>query len=159
MPIYEYRCAACGRKVSLFFGSFSIAERRADAGEIECPRCGSRKLERLMSRVNMVRGGSSSDATDDMGGMDDMDDMGDMFNGLDDEDPRSVARWARRMKDSLGEDMGPEFDQALARIEAGEDPDKVMEDIDPEAMGGMGAGDGDDLSDLDDDFEPEATGL
>jgi hypothetical protein len=44
------------------------------------------------------------------------------------------------MKDSMGDemDMGPEFDQALARIEAGEDPDKVMEDIDPEALGGGG---------------------
>ena len=41
-------------------------------------------------------------------------------------------------------DMGPEFDQALSRIEAGEDPDKVMEDMDPEALGGLGGmGDGD----------------
>ncbi len=119
-----------------------------------------------MSRVNMVRGSSPGDSMggmgdmDDIGGMGDMDGMGDMFSGLNEDDPRAVARWARRMKDNLGEDMGPEFDQALARIEAGEDPDKVMEDIDPEAIGGMGAGgDGDDLGDGDDDFEPEAAGL
>jgi hypothetical protein len=151
--------------VSLFFGSFSVAERRAEAGEIECPRCGSNKLERLMSRVNMVRGSSSSGDSmgdmDDIGGMDDMDGMGDMFNGLDEEDPRAMARWARRMKESLGEDadLGPEFDQALDRIEAGEDPDKVMEDIDPEAIGGMGAGDDEDSGELDDDYEPEVAGL
>jgi len=166
MPIYEYKCASCGRKVSLFFGSFGIAEQRTEAGEIECPRCGSRKLDRLMSRVNMVRGSSSGDSMgdmgemDDIGGMGDMDGMGDMFSGLNEDDPRAVARWARRMKDNLGEDMGPEFDQALARIEAGEDPDKVMEDIDPEAIGGVGAGDdGDEFGDGDDDFEPEAAGL
>jgi putative FmdB family regulatory protein len=159
MPIYEYRCDDCRRKVSLFFGSFSVAERKIEAGEIECPRCGSKKLDRLMSRVNMVRGEDalSEDA------MPDMDGMGGMFDGLEDDDPRSVARWARRMKDSLGEeaDMGPEFDQALARIEAGEDPDKVMEDMDPDVLGGMGAGGGDDeaLDDLDDGFGPESIGL
>ncbi len=166
MPIYEYRCADCKRKVSVFFGSFSIAERRAEAGDIECTRCSSKNLSRLMSKAYMVRGtgGASDDDYGDMedddmgnmssmGGMGDMDDMGGMgrmFDGLDEEDPRSVARWARRMKDSMGGemDMGPEFDQALSRIEAGEDPDKVMEDMDPEALGGMG-GIGDD------DFDAE----
>jgi putative FmdB family regulatory protein len=158
MPIYEYRCEECRRKVSLFFGSFSVAERRNETGEIECPRCGSKKLERLMSRVNMVRG---EDALSE-DSMPDMDGGEGMFDGLEDDDPRSVARWARRMKDSLGGemDMGPEFDQALARIEAGEDPDKVMEDIDPEVVGGMSGTDGDDaLDDLDDDFGPESIGL
>lgn len=164
MPIYEYRCADCKRKVSLFFGSFNIAEQRTEAGEIECPKCGSKKLERLMSRVNTVRSeNATEDSLSDMDEMGDMGGMGGMFDGMDDDDPRTIARWARRMKDSLGEeaDMGPGFDQALARIEAGEDPDKVMEDMDPEVMGGMGAGDGDDeaLDDFDGDFEPEPAGL
>jgi putative FmdB family regulatory protein len=148
MPIYEYRCTDCKRRVSVFFMSFSAAERRTEAGEVECPRCGGKRLSRLMSKVNMVRGSGGGSSDDAMGdemdyGADDMDDMGGMgrmFEGLDDEDPRSVARWARRMKDSMGDemDLGPEFDQALARIEAGEDPDKVMDDVDPEALGGMG---------------------
>jgi len=164
MPIYEYRCAECGRKVSLFFGSFSIADRKTEAGDIECPRCGSKKLQRLISRVNMVRSSSSSeDSLSDADEMGDMGGMDGMFDGLNEDDPRSVARWARHMKDSLGDDadLGPEFDQALARIEAGEDPDKVMEDMDPDAMGGTGAADDegdDDFSDLD-GFEPEPAGL
>jgi hypothetical protein len=75
----------------------------------------------------------------------------DLMAGIDEDDPREVARWARQMKDSLGEefDMGPEFDQALTRIEKGEDPEKVMEDYDPAAFAG---GDGDedyDDSDVD----------
>ena len=82
MPIYEYRCADCKRRVSIFFTSFSSAERKSEAGEVECPRCGGKHLSRLMSRVNMVRAGTgtgSSDADvesdggpDDFGGMDDM---------------------------------------------------------------------------------------
>lgn len=144
MPIYEYRCDSCKRKVSLFFPSFSAAEGRTAAGENRCPRCGSAELNRVMSRPNTLK----SDSMDDSGG-----DFADaasneaIMEGLDDNDPRAVARWARRMKESLGEDldMGPEFDQALARIESGEDPERVMEDIDPEAlaMGAGGEGDAD----------------
>src|SRR5437868_8271288 len=107
MPIYEYKCGECSRRVSLFFPSFNIAEERIAAGETKCPRCGSQKLTRLMSRVYSHR------AEDDSLG--DLSDGGDMLpEGLDDEDPRAIARWARRMKDSMGDemDMGPEFDQA-----------------------------------------------
>jgi putative FmdB family regulatory protein len=144
MPIYEYRCAGCKRRVSLFFQSFAAAERRAAEGDIQCPNCGSKDLSRLMSRVNMVRSGSASDA-DSFGDFEDGDgdDGGAMFDGMDSEDPRAIARWARQMKDQLGDDadLGPEFDRALARIEAGEDPDRVMDDLDPEAMGGLGGND------------------
>ncbi len=162
MPIYEYRCPDCKRRVSIFFTSFSAADRRTEAGDVECPRCGGKRLSRLISKVNMVRGGSANGADDtafdDMGddAMGDMDGMGGMdkmFEGLDDEDPRSVARWARQMKESMGDemDLGPEFDQALARIESGEDPDRVMDDMDPEALGGPGGDEGDD-GDFDSDF-------
>jgi hypothetical protein len=97
-----------------------------------------------MSRFYSLR---SADA--DIG---DLSEEGDsMFEGLDENDPRSVARWARRMKDTMGSemDLGPDFDRALDRIESGEDPDKVMGDLDPEALGGPGM-DGDDDSGLDD---------
>ncbi len=140
MPIYEYKCGECRRRVSLFFPNFAVAESRAAAGENRCPRCGSPDLARLMSRANTIRPGASdnpdADFTDAMS-------SDALMSGLDEEDPRAVARWARQMKDSIGEelDMGPEFDQALARIEAGEDPERVMDDMDPEALA-LGGGDG-----------------
>lgn len=49
-----------------------------------------------------------------------------LLSDLDENDPKSVARWMRRMSREIGEDMGPEFDEAIDRIEAGEDPDKVL---------------------------------
>jgi putative FmdB family regulatory protein len=146
MPIYEYTCGSCHRKVSLFFPSFSVAEARAAAGENVCPRCGSHNLTRVMSRSYLVRGAGSGSAESDGGDFDDMDmpGMGDdsLMPGLDEDDPRAVARWARQMKESLGPDadMGPEFDRALARIEAGEDPERVMDDMDPEAVAGGDGG-------------------
>jgi putative FmdB family regulatory protein len=121
MPIYEYRCGGCRRRVSIFFRSFGAV------GEAVCPRCGSADLTRLMSRVSVLRRGD--DDGGDMGGDDEMDPTG-MLAGLDDEDPRAVARWARHMSAEMGEPLEPEFDQALSRIEAGEDPERVMDDVD-----------------------------
>lgn len=42
------------------------------------------------------------------------------FGDVDEQDPRSVARWARRMGKDVGEDLGPEFDEMVDRMEAGE---------------------------------------
>ena len=142
MPIYEYDCRGCKRRVSLFFPSFSAVEARTAAGENRCPRCGSADLTRKMSRVRSIRAASVGVTDDDHLG----DELGGMGAGLDDideDDPRAVARWARQMKETMGDemDMGPEFDRALARIESGEDPEKVMDDLDPDAMGGAGADD------------------
>jgi putative FmdB family regulatory protein len=131
MPIYEYRCGACRRRVSVFFRSFGAV------GEATCPRCGSADLTRLMSRVAMVRGGGGAESD---GGDDDLDPTG-ILAGLDEDDPRAVARWARRMSDEMGEPMEPEFEAALSRIEAGEDPERVMDEVDGEAGGEAGDGD------------------
>ncbi len=83
-----------------------------------------------MSKFAVHRGAGG---VDDMGGLDD----------LDENDPKAVARWAREMKEEMGEDLGPEFDDMVSRIEAGEDPESVM---------GEGATGGDDGFDDDDDF-------
>ncbi len=65
-----------------------------------------------------------------------MDDLADpsAFGDLDENDPQSVARWARRMGSEMGEELGPEFDEMVDRIEAGEMPGDMGE------MGGMGGG-------------------
>jgi putative FmdB family regulatory protein len=154
MPIYEYKCGSCGRKVSLFFPSIAAAESRTAAGENRCPHCESANLTKLMSRARTLRHATSAyagnvatgDLPEEFGGDEDDFGMGNM--GLpDDDDPRTVARWARQMKEQMGPemDLGPEFDRALERIEAGEDPDRVMDDMDPATMGG----DDEEIDDLD----------
>jgi putative FmdB family regulatory protein len=117
MPIYEYRCGKCGRRTSVFVRSMSADVRAA------CEHCGSRRLSRLVSRVTVVRSGGGGD-------FDDIDDR--MMAGVDENDPRSVARWARRMRDEMGEEMGPDFDQALEQMEGGQFPE---EDGDDDWMG------------------------
>jgi hypothetical protein len=58
--------------------------------------------------------------------------------GLDESDPRSIARWMRKMSQETGEDMGPEFDEMVDRLEAGEDPEEIessMGDLGEEGLG------------------------
>ncbi len=140
MPIYEYHCADCKRKVSVFFRSFSAAE---NATTVICPRCGSSNLSRRPSRVRVLKHASSDAGNDfaaddddlggddddmsEFGGMDGMGGMEQMMAGVDENDPRSIARFARQVQNQSGENLDPEMDEVLTRIERGEDPDKVLE--------------------------------
>ena len=118
MPIYDYRCADCKRRVSLYFQTFSSAAQAIPA----CTNCGSTSLTRLVSRVAVLKSEESR-----------LEDMADpsSFGDLDENDPRSVARWARKMGSQLGEDLGEEFNEVVEQMEAGEMPDDLGGDDGP----------------------------
>lgn len=119
MPIYEYTCHDCKRRVSLLWRSFADADSRAAV----CPRCGGSNLARVISRVAVVRSEGSR--------MDDLADGGadDALSGLDENDPKSLARFMRKMADETGEDLGPEFEEVVGRLEAGEDPESIEDSM------------------------------
>ena len=119
MPIYEYHCADCRRAVSL------LVMRISDPTPPVCPRCGGTQLRRLMSRFATVR--SEEDRLDSLA---DPSSLG----GLDEDDPKSVAKWMKRMGNEMGEDLGDDVDEALEQ-EAGGDFEAPSE----------AAGGGDDL--------------
>lgn len=98
MPIYEYHCADCRRQVSL------LVMRISNPDPPVCPRCGGSRLTRLMSRFATLR---SEDARIDA--LADPSQLG----GLDENDPRSVARWMKKMGGELGEDTGEDWDQMV----------------------------------------------
>ena len=104
MPIYEYRCGACRRKVTV------LTLRASEAVDAVCDRCGSRDLSRLMSRFAMLR---SDDAR-----LDDLTDPSSMGD-VDENDPKSMARWMRKMGKEMGEDLGGDFDDMVDELEAG----------------------------------------
>src|SRR5450759_4517338 len=109
MPIYEYRCGNCGRKVAIWWRSLAQVERSHPT----CSRCGSDQLKRLVSRTAFLRGEESQ--------LDNLADSG--LGDIDENDPKSMGRWMRRMGNEAGEDMGPEFDEMVGRLEAGESPE------------------------------------
>jgi putative FmdB family regulatory protein len=128
MPIYEYYCEECNHRVSLLWRSVADAASR----EPICPRCGGSKLKRLMSRVAVLKSSESR-----------MDSLGDpaALGDLDEKDPQSLARFMRKMANETGDDMGPEFDEMVGRLEAGEDPESIEK-----SMPDLGSGDpGDDF--------------
>jgi len=112
MPIYEYRCSQCQRRVSIWWRTFSEAE----TGKPRCPHCGTEELTRLVSRVRMVRSEESR--------LDDLSDPS-QFGDVDENDPRSVGRWMRRMGSEMGEELGPEFDEVVDRLESGQSPEDI----------------------------------
>jgi len=115
MPEYEFRCLDCKRTVSLFL---AIAEYESTLPS--CPHCGGANLRRKIGRVRVARSEESR-----LESLSDPTSWGD----VDESDPKSMARMMRRMSQETGEEMGPEFDEAVDRLEAGENPDEVEKSI------------------------------
>lgn len=98
MPIYEYRCAECKQRSSVL-----ILNAKQHA-EPSCRHCGSGKVERLMSRFAAPK---SEDAR-----IESMTDPS-HFGDVDENDPKSMARFMKKMSREMGEDLGDDFDEAL----------------------------------------------
>lgn len=116
MPIYEYRCADCRRRVSILWPTFKASE----TGKAECPRCGGQRLSRIVSRVAILK---SEEAR-----LDDLADPG-TLGDVDENDPKSIARWMRKMSAEAGEELGPEFEEVVDRLEAGQSPEDIERDL------------------------------
>jgi putative FmdB family regulatory protein len=140
MPTYEYRCNACQRKVTLKYKTYADY----DAATPTCTHCGSTDLTRLISRVAIQRSITSRLMA---GGWEDNEGGGDAaLDDLENADPRTLGRVLREMSSEMGEDMGPEFDEVMGRLEHGESPDEIeasMPDL-PDSPGGPGS----DMDDL-----------
>ena len=131
MPIYEYRCLDCRRRFNQFLRSFSAIE----GFQPVCPHCLGQNARRLISKAYTV-GSDQGDSGPDA----DLSSLGD----VDENDPRSMGRMMRRMGAESGEDPGPEFNEIVGRLEAGQDPEQIERDL-PE-LTGSGAGEAEESS-------------
>ena len=95
MPIYEYRCNDCG-KISEF-----LLIKTDETFIPQCKRCKSKKMSRVLSKVRVIRSEESR--------MESLVDPS-KWSGLDEKDPKSMAKWMKRMGKELGEDMGEDVD-------------------------------------------------
>lgn len=130
MPIYEFYCKDCHTIYSFF--SRSVNTEKVPT----CPKCGRAGLERQVSMFSVSKGRKESDEGDDL--LENIDESkfekamasvaGEM-EGVDEEDPRHAARIMRKLFDQTGLHMGSGMEEALRRMEAGEDPDKIEEDM------------------------------
>ena len=108
MPVYEYRCESCGRRSTI------LVMNLATYVVPPCEHCRTGTLRKLISRFAVLKSEESR-----------LEDMADPsgFGDIDENDPKSVARWARRMGQQMGEDLGDDFDEMVDQIEAGETPE------------------------------------
>jgi len=130
VPIYEFYCADC-HTVFNFLARTPNTEKRPD-----CPRCGRPKLEKKLSRFAISKGRSESEGGDGLPeGFDEakmeqvMAELAREGEGIDEDDPRQMARMMRKLRDATGMDLGPGMEEAIRRMEAGEDPDKIEEEM------------------------------
>ncbi len=105
MPIYEYKCLEC-RRIS----GFLILNLKEPFTPV-CPKCGSRSLERVLSRVHV----RLSEETR----LERLADPG-AGGGLDEHDPKSMAKMRTKMTQEMGEDTGEEVDQMVEEAMSGE---------------------------------------
>jgi putative FmdB family regulatory protein len=108
MPIYEFECRDCHRKTT------ALVLSRARIDEVRCKRCGGANLERLWSRFAAPK---SEDAR--------LESLADpsALSGIDENDPRSVAQFMKKMGKEMGEDFGGDLDQAIEQEMAGGGPE------------------------------------
>lgn len=104
MPIYEYRCKDCRKRSTILV----LSPKNPPA--VLCKHCQGRNLDRVMSRFAAPK---SEDAR--LESLADPSKLGD----VDENDPRSMAKFMKRMGQEMGEDFGEDLDQAMEESEAG----------------------------------------
>lgn len=157
MPIYEFFCHDCNTIYQFF-------SKRVDPQRIPpCPKhAGHGALERQMSRFAMGKAAADNDAppqdsldpdqAPDRGGpnLDDprveakMMDLMSRMETMDENDGRSMGRLMRELAAVTGEGADdPAMQEAIRRLESGEDPEKVEEIVSSaygeDALGGGGS--------------------
>jgi putative FmdB family regulatory protein len=131
MPTYDYRCQDCQRRFSVFMTFAEYGNKT-----VTCPHCKGIHVTRKIGKVRIARS-TDSDLTD----------LPDPSNleGLE-EDPRALGKMMRKMSQQVGEDLPPEFDEVVGRLEKGQSPEEIERDL-PD----LGA----DLPDSGSDFEED----
>jgi putative FmdB family regulatory protein len=131
MPIYEYRCPRCRVLLSVY------ARTVNPAGTLYCPHCPKTPIERQLSVFAAPRrsGGEAGEDQPSPGGADEsrmeqmMQSLASEAEKIGDDNPRDAARLLSRLSAESGLPLGPGLREALARLEAGEDPEQVEADL------------------------------
>jgi len=147
MPIYEFYCADCHTVFNFLSRTINTTKRPA------CPRCGRPELEKRVSRFAISKGRTEAPESEGLPpGFDEskmeqvMEDLASEAEGIDEDNPQQMARMMRKLYESAGMPLSGKMEEAMRRLESGEDPDKIEEEMgdildeeDP-LLGGSGGG-------------------
>jgi len=124
MPIYEFYCEDCNTLFNFYSQSINTSKIPT------CPECKTRPLARQMSSFAVT--GRAKEGAD----MDDlpvdeakMEQAMQMLAGeaekINEDDPRQAANLMRKLTSLTGLELGPGMEEALRRMEKGDDPDQI----------------------------------
>lgn len=114
MPTYDYICLDCRKRFDVFMSYKDYGTR-----PVACSHCGSANVRRRVNRIRVLRGNDSL--------LDDFSDPS-ALAGLED-DPRAMAKMFRKMGAAMGEEMPPQFNEIVDRLDAGQSPEEISQSI------------------------------
>jgi putative FmdB family regulatory protein len=129
MPIYEFYCHKCNT-IYNFFSRTVNTEKTP-----RCPSCKTIKLKRQMSIFSKISRGKEESVDEDMPPIDAakmekaMSMLASEADKINEDDPRQAAMLMRKLSDATGMNLGPGMEEALSRMERGEDPEKIEEEM------------------------------
>jgi len=127
MPTYDFVCNKCQQRFDVFLTYSEYGTK-----PIACAHCGSENVRRRLTRVRIAK--SEETRLDSLEG-----DFGNM-EGLE-ENLQALGRMMRKMGKEMGEDLPPEFDDVVDRLESGQSPEEIESAL-PD-LGGAGGGEDD----------------
>jgi putative FmdB family regulatory protein len=126
MPIYEFYCHKCNTVYSFF-------SKTVNTDKVpNCPKCLRTKLKRQMSVFTKLKHGGEEGAEE--AGMPPIDEaamekamamLAGEADHINEDDPRQAANLMRKLTEATGMNLGPAMEEALRRMEKGEDPDQI----------------------------------
>ena len=129
MPTYDFICQDCKKRFDVFMTYSEYGTK-----PVTCSHCGSENTRRRMTRVRIAK--SEEGRLESLGDFSDPSALA----GLED-DPQALGRMMRKMGNELGEEMPPEFDEVVDRLEKGQSPEEIESAL-PELGGDDGGGGG-----------------
>lgn len=128
MPTYDYVCLACQKRFDVFMSYNEYGSK-----PVHCAHCGSDRVKRRAPRVRIAKSEESR-----------MESMADDFSGFEglEDDPEAMGRMMRKMGKEMGEDLPPEFDDVVDRLESGQSPEEIESAL-PDLGGDAGGGEDD----------------
>ncbi len=130
MPIYEFFCGQCQTIYQFFSKSINTAKIP------NCPHCENVLLNRIASTFATISAAKDSETSEgDMPPIDEakmeraMASLAREADKIDENDPRQAAQLMRKLTKETGIKLGSGIEEAICRMERGEDPDKIEEEM------------------------------
>ncbi|HSK67231.1 MAG TPA: zinc ribbon domain-containing protein [Anaerolineales bacterium] len=126
MPTYDFICNNCNQRFDVFMTFAEYGKKT-----VKCIHCSSKNVRRRMTKVRIAKSEETR-----------MESMADDFSGFEglEDDPKAMGQMMRKMGKEMGEELPPEFDEVVDRLESGQNPEDIEKAI-PDLGGDAGVDD------------------